>query len=199
MYLMIHFLCRKLKKIIVSDKFFQIWHLFIFYRYCNYKQIRWRYTGNAFLELKVPLFKTVLKLRTYSLTVYRQHFSGPQVPALEPQTNIRGHKGHNSTGTRCRDFLVLEYRCRGFLFSEKMSWNLDVVVFWSWILDVAVFWSWNLNIVDFWSWDFDVVVYVSPRPRFRFHCENRKNHAKLFQLYCWRIFQLSKFMQQLSA
>ena len=69
MYLMIHFLCRKLKKIIVSEKFFQIWHLFIFYRYCNYKQIRWRYTGSAFLELKVPVFKTVLKLQTSSLTV----------------------------------------------------------------------------------------------------------------------------------
>ena len=70
MYLMIHFLCRKLKKIIVSEKFFQIWHLFIFYRYCNYKQIRWRYTGSAFLELKVPVFKTVLKLQTNSFTVY---------------------------------------------------------------------------------------------------------------------------------
>ena len=66
-YLMIHFLCRKLKKIIVSEKFFQIWHLFIFYRYCNYKQIRWRYTGSAFLELKVPVFKTV---QTNSLRVY---------------------------------------------------------------------------------------------------------------------------------
>ena len=70
MYLMIHFLCRKLKKIIVSEKFFQIWHLFIFYRYCNYKQIRWRYTGSAFLELKVPVFKTVLKLQTNSFTLY---------------------------------------------------------------------------------------------------------------------------------
>ena len=50
---------------------------------------------------------------------------------------IRGHKGQNSTGTRCRGFLalesrcrgflVLESRCRGFLSSEKMSWNYDVV------------------------------------------------------------------------
>ena len=63
MYLMIHFLCRKLKKIIVSEKFFQIWHLFIFYRYCNYKQIRWRYTSSAFLELKVPVFKTDLNYK----------------------------------------------------------------------------------------------------------------------------------------
>ena len=50
---------------------------------------------------------------------------------------IRGHKGQNSTGTRCPGFLVLETRCRGFsalesrcrgfLSSEKMSWNHDVM------------------------------------------------------------------------
>ena len=67
-YVMIHFLCKKLKKIITFEKFFQIWHSFIFYRYCNYKQIWWRYTGGAFLA---PVFKTVLKLQTNSLTVYR--------------------------------------------------------------------------------------------------------------------------------
>ena len=105
----------------------------------------------------------------------------------EPGTSIRGHKGQNSTGTRCRDFLalesrcrgflVLESRCRGFLSSEKTPWNhdvvaylsafLDVVVFWSWNLDVVVFWSWNLDVVAFWSWILDVVVYVPPRPRFQ--------------------------------
>ena len=57
MYLMTHILFRKLKKIIVSEIFFQIWHFFIFYRHCNYKQIRWRYTGSTFLELKIPLLK----------------------------------------------------------------------------------------------------------------------------------------------
>ena len=132
---------------------------------------------------------------------------------------IRGHKGQNSTGTRCGGFLALESRCRGFLvseslcrgflFSEKMpwnhdvvaylspfldavflwpwnldvvvfwssnldvvafwSWNLDVVFFWSWNLDVVFFWSWNLDVVAFWSWNLNVVVYVSLRPRFRFH------------------------------
>ena len=70
MYLMIHFLCRKLKKVTTSENFFRIWHLFILRRYCNYKQIRWQYTSSAFVELKVPLFKTVLKLQTNSLTVY---------------------------------------------------------------------------------------------------------------------------------
>ena len=71
MYLMIHFLCRKLEKIIVSENFFQLWHFFIFYRYYNYNQIRWRYTGSACLELKVPVYKTVYKLQTNLLTVYR--------------------------------------------------------------------------------------------------------------------------------
>ena len=61
--------------------------------------------------------------------------------------------------SRCRGVLVPESRCRGFLVL-----NLDVVVFWSWNLDVVVFWSWNL----------DVVVYVPPRPRFRYHRENKK-------------------------
>ena len=117
---------------------------------------------------------------------------------------IRGHKGQNSTGTRCRGFLALESRCRGFLvlesrcrdflFSEKTPWNhdvlaylslfldvvvfwssnLDVVAFWSWNLNVVVFWSWNLNIMAFWSWNLDAVVYVPPRPRFRYHRENKK-------------------------
>ena len=50
MYLMIHFLCRKLKKILLSDNLLSN----------NYKQIRWQYSGSTFLELKVPVFKTVV-------------------------------------------------------------------------------------------------------------------------------------------
>ena len=69
MYLMIHFLCRKLKEK-VSEKCFQIWYLFVFYRYCNYEQIRWQYTGSAYLELNVPVFKMVLELQTNLLAVY---------------------------------------------------------------------------------------------------------------------------------
>ena len=115
------------------------------------------------------------------------------------QNSIRGHKGRNPSGTRCRGFLALESqcrgflvlasRCRGFLSSEKTPWNhdvvaylspfLDVVVFWSWDLDVVVFWPWNLDVAVFWSWDLDVVVCVSPRPRFRFHYENRKKTRKI--------------------
>ena len=54
-----------------------------------------------------------------------------------PMIHIRGHKGQNSTETRCRGFLVLESRCcgfsvlesrcRGLSSSEKMPWNHDVV------------------------------------------------------------------------
>ena len=97
---------------------------------------------------------------------------------------IRGHKGQNFTGTRCRSFLVLESRCggflvletrcRGFLSSEKTPWNHDVMAYLSPFLDVVVFWSWNLDVVVFWSWNPDVVVYVPPRPRFCYHRESKK-------------------------
>ena len=106
--------------------------------------------------------------------------------------------------SQCLGFLVLESRCCDFLSSEKTpwnhdvvaylspflgvmafsswnldvvvfrTWNLDAVVFWSWNLDVVVFWSWNLAVVVFSSWNLDVVVYVPPRPRFRYHRENKK-------------------------
>ena len=57
------------------------------------------------------------------------------------------------------------------MHQKRLKHTTDVVVFQSWNLDVAVFWSWVL----------DVIVYASPRLRFRFHCESRKNQAKLFQ------------------
>ena len=56
-------------------------------------------------------------------------------------------------------------------------------------LDVLAFRSWNLDVVAFWSWNPDVVVYMSPRPRFRFHSENRKtaqnilNYVKEYSNY----------------
>ena len=66
---------------------------------------------------------------------------------------IRGHKGQNSTGTRCRGFLVLESRCRGFLVlesrcrsflsSEKMSQNHDVVAYLS---HFSMSWCFGLGI-----------------------------------------------------
>ena len=99
---------------------------------------------------------------------------------------IRGHKGQNSTETRCRGF---------------WSWNFDVVVFQSWNLDVVTFrplkkclgitMSWlnwcfspRISTSRFFglgismSWFFCLGIsmswYMSPRPRFRFHSENRK-------------------------
>ena len=131
-------------------------------------------------------------------------YSGECLQTFRGMSSIRGHKGQNSTGTRCPGFLVLESRCRGFLSPEKTpwnhnvvaylssfldvvvfwsrnldvvvfwSWNLDVVAFWSWNLDVMAFWSWNLDFVVFWSWSLDVVLYVPLRPRFRYHRENKK-------------------------
>ena len=41
---------------------------------------------------------------------------------------IRGHKGQNSTGTPCRDFLALESRCCGFLVLESRFRGLFVSV-----------------------------------------------------------------------
>ena len=134
------------------------------------------------------------------------------------RVDIRGHKSQNSGGTRCRGFVVLESQCCvflvleswycSFLSSEKTPWNhnvvvylspfFDVVVFQSLNLDVVVFWSWNLDVVVFWSWNPNVVVYrlgiwvgiCAPWPCFRYHCENKR---------ITQIFQLSKFMQHLSA
>ena len=110
----------------------------------------------------------------------------PRFLALESRCRgffITGHKGQNSKGTRCRGFLalasrcrgfsVLEPRCRGFFSSQKTPWNHDNVAYLSPFLDVVVFWSWNLDVVVFWSWNLDVVVYVPPRPRFRYHRENK--------------------------
>ena len=53
-----------------------------------------------------------------------------------------------------RGFLFLESRCRGLSSSEKTAWNLDGVAFLSPFLEV--------------------VVYVLPRPHFRYHLENKR-------------------------
>ena len=85
--------------------------------------------------------------------IFRYDFVAPFMGLLQeeikPPHCIRGYKGQNSTGTRCRGFLalesrcrgflVLESRCRGFLSSEKTPWNHDVVAYLSPFLDVVVF------------------------------------------------------------
>ena len=151
---------------------------------------------------------------------------------------MREHKGQNSTGTRCRGFLileswclgflVLESRCRGFLFLWKNALEspccglfvsvsrcrgflvlesrcCGFLVLESWCLVFSVLESRCCDSLvlesrcrDFWSWNLDVVVYVPPRPRFRYHREN-KNVTHNLQLCCWKMFHLPKFMQHLSA
>ena len=91
-----------------------------------------------------------------------------------------GSMGKNFQGLRVCFFMDLKVTSKK-MHQKRLNHTTDVVVFQSWNLDVAVFWLWNLDVAVFWSWDLDVVVYVSPRPGFRFHCENRKNQAKLFQ------------------
>ena len=93
MHLIIHFLCRKLKKIYSIRKVFFKFEIYLFSTTTN-KSDDW-YTGSAFLELKVPVFKTGLKIQINSFT-------------------IRGHKGQDSAEARCRGVLVSESRCRGF-------------------------------------------------------------------------------------
>ena len=119
-YVMIHLLCRKLKKIITFENFFQIWHSFIFYRYCNYKEIWWRYTGGAFLEFKAPVFKTVLKLQTNLLTVYWQHiFQDSKYRYLNHKQIRWQHTGNAFLGLQHRYF----WQNDTFTFFWKWRWR----------------------------------------------------------------------------
>ena len=77
----------------------------------------------------------------------------------------------------CLHSETIESWCRGFLTYEiTMPWLycLSFSMLWCFSfpnLDFASFWSLNLDVVFFRSWDLYVVVYMSPRPRFRFHRE----------------------------
>ena len=72
MYRMIHFLCIQLKNNSIW-KFFQVSPLFLFYRYYNYKQIGWGYTGTHFLGPQIVVFEKLLKLQTNLMAEYRSH------------------------------------------------------------------------------------------------------------------------------
>ena len=85
-----------------------------------------------------------------------------------------GCRGVLVAESRCGCFLVLESRCRVFLVLESRCRGFLVL---------------GCRCRSIW-------VFTAS---FSFHCENRKTHTKLFQFYCWRIFELSKFMLQLSA
>ena len=76
-------------------------------------------------EFSILPYSQSRKLRLKNLGKKFPRF--PRFLSFRPGRSIRGHKGQNSTETRCRGFLVLEYRCRGFSSSEKMPWNHDAV------------------------------------------------------------------------
>ena len=85
------------------------------------------------------------------------------------------------------------------------SWNFDVVVLCPLkrCLGITMLWliclrfsmsrcrgvlvpkSWCRG---FWSWNPDVVVYVSPRPRFRYHCKNKKIRYNYFNYVAEKYF-----------
>ena len=74
MYVMIHFLCRRLEKIIVYiSTFFSNLTFIYFLLVLQLQTNSMAVTSGTFLELKAPVFKTELKLQTNLLTVYRQH------------------------------------------------------------------------------------------------------------------------------
>ena len=66
---MIHFLCIEMEKMVVSGKFLKTNNYFCSYRYSNYKQIGYWYTGNAFFRLQVPVFEPMHKLQTNLMPV----------------------------------------------------------------------------------------------------------------------------------
>ena len=76
-------------------------------------------------------------------------------PRNLPEICIRGHKGQNSTGTRCRGFLALESRCRAYL-----SPFLDVVFFG---LGISMLWLFGLGISMSWYVCLHGLVFVFPK------------------------------------
>ena len=74
MYVMIHFLFRRLENIVVYiSTFFSNLTFIYFVLVLQLQTNSMAVTSGTFLELKVPVFKTELKLQTNLLTVYRQH------------------------------------------------------------------------------------------------------------------------------
>ena len=88
------------------------------------------------ISLKFPEISLTWFLCTSRSRVFKPSRVGPRMVYIRSKA-IRGRKGQNSAETRFRGFLVLESRCRGFsslesrcrgfLYSEKISWNHDVV------------------------------------------------------------------------
>ena len=66
-------------------------------------------------------------------------------------------------------FSILIRLCIHYAFGQKFG-----QIFFTNIIDIIMR---DFDVMVFWSWNPDVVVYVPPRPRFRYHRENKKNHA----------------------
>ena len=113
-----------------------------------------------------------------------------------------------TAGTRCRGFLVLETRCCGFLSSKKKPLNHNVVAYLSPFLDVMVF-SPRISMSRFSGlgislpWFFGLGIPIS-----RYICLHglvfvvivkTKKSRIIISITFWKIFQLPKFMQHLSA
>ena len=120
--------------------------------------------------------------------------------------SIRGHSGQNSTRTRCCGFI---------------SWNLDVVAFFtlkkclgitmSWLICLRFSTSWcfsprvlmsrffGLGISMSWFFGYGIPMSCICASTASFLLSSWNQKEKICQLCWWKIFQLSKFVQHLSA
>ena len=111
------------------------------------------------------------------------------LPVYVPASYIRGCKSQNSTGTRCRGILVLESRCRGFLVLESRCRGFLVLEsrcrgflvlesrcrgFLVLESRCRVFLVLESRCRGFLVLESRRRGNVPPRPRFRYHCENKK-------------------------
>ena len=74
-------------------------------------------------------------------------------------------------------FSILIRLCIHYAFGQKFGHKFGQKfgqIFFTNIIDIIMR---DFDVMVFWSWNPDVVVYVPPRPRFRYHRENKKNHA----------------------
>ena len=65
-----------------------------------------------------------MKIRIFTAMFRFPNHIYPEIESTWPTTNIRGHKGQDSTGTRCCGILVLESQCCGFLVLKSRCCGL---------------------------------------------------------------------------
>ena len=71
-------------------------------------------------------------------------------------------------------FSILIRLCIHYAFGQKFGHKFGQKfgqIFFTNIIDIIMR---DFDVMVFWSWNPDVVVYVPPRPRFRYHRENKK-------------------------